>query len=65
MVQGEQGPKEAGGNALLDANPWGKAAVMAGVMLLGIGERLSAVGNIMVMERDWVCFIQRLFYIYH
>jgi iron-regulated transporter 1 len=31
-----------------------KAYVMAAIILLGIGERLSAVGNMMVMERDWV-----------
>ncbi|TFY75251.1 hypothetical protein EWM64_g8761 [Hericium alpestre] len=31
-----------------------KASIMAAVIVLGVGERLSAVGNMMVMERDWV-----------
>lgn len=41
--------------AILGENWRVKAAVMMGVMILGVGERLSAVGNMMVMERDWVC----------
>ncbi|KAL7268886.1 hypothetical protein RUND412_008476 [Rhizina undulata] len=34
--------------------PLHKGAVMAAIMLLGVGERLSAVGNMLVMERDWI-----------
>ncbi|KAG0131314.1 hypothetical protein HOY82DRAFT_608276 [Tuber indicum] len=31
-----------------------KAAVMATIVALDLGERLSAVGNMLIMERDWV-----------
>jgi iron-regulated transporter 1 len=32
-----------------------KTAIMAAVIVLGMGERLAAVGNMLVMERDWAC----------
>src|SRR5438034_8699028 len=31
------------------------AIIMAGLFLLGMVEKLSAIGNKLVMERDWVC----------
>jgi iron-regulated transporter 1 len=48
--------RKGGQAGILDGNWLAKAAIMAVVMILGIGERLSAVGNMIVMERDWVCF---------
>lgn len=53
VVQAPTGKGSQGG--ILDGNRLAKAAVMVAVMVLGIGERLSAVGNMIVMERDWVC----------
>jgi len=44
----------SGGSIGFTPNAVQKACVMAVIILLGIGERLSAVGNMMVMERDWV-----------
>ena len=35
-------------------NSWRKTAMMTGLVVLGMAERLSAVGNTLVMERDWV-----------
>lgn len=55
VVRGERSHKKPNGDTVFDRNPWAKAAIMVVVMVLGIGERLSAVGNMMVMERDWVC----------
>ncbi|KAH0603881.1 uncharacterized protein H6S33_007540 [Morchella sextelata] len=46
--------RKGGQAGILDGNWLAKAAIMAVVMILGIGERLSAVGNMIVMERDWV-----------
>ncbi|KAH8148556.1 uncharacterized protein LAJ45_07267 [Morchella importuna] len=46
--------RKGGQAGILDGNWLAKAAIMAVVMTLGIGERLSAVGNMIVMERDWV-----------
>jgi hypothetical protein len=34
---------------------WRRATIMAGLVLLGMVEKLSAIGNTLVMERDWVC----------
>lgn len=47
------GGEEVGGG-LLDEHILIKGGVMAAIMVLGVGERLSAVGNRLVMERDWV-----------
>ena len=32
-----------------------RATIMAGVILLGMVEKLCAISNKLVMERDWVC----------
>ena len=35
-------------------NSWSKTAMMTGLIVLGMAERLFAVDNTLVMERDWV-----------
>ena len=39
---------------LAGGNHWEKTATMTALVVLGMAERLSAVGNTLVMERDWV-----------
>ena len=39
-----------------------RATIMAGVILLGMVEKLSAISNKLVMERDWVCNVVILSY---
>jgi hypothetical protein len=47
-------PKVPTTEELSGDNGWRKTAVMTGLIVLGMVERLSAVGNTLVMERDWV-----------
>ena len=42
------------GGDFVGGNRWKKTAIMTGLVVLGMAERLSAVGNTLVMERDWV-----------
>ncbi len=42
------------GHNFLSEGWTGKFAVMAILQVLDMGERLSAVGNMLIMERDWV-----------
>lgn len=38
----------------LKGGTWKKAAILGVLLLLGMLEKLSAIGNLLVMERDWV-----------